>query len=341
VLEIGAGTGYNAALLGWLVGPSGQVVTVDIDDDIVAAARAHLTAAGSSNVQVIRGDGGEGYAPTAPYDRLILTVGAWDITPAWYEQLSSGGRLVLPLRVANGAQKAVAFDRTSPGIEPRLISQSVRDCGFMLLRGAFAGPEVVTAIGPAPGLTLMTTGQAPVAGDRVFEWLMSAADRRGTGLQTTVPEVFGSLALWLDLHSANMASLTIEDVPAPQGGWPCLFQFAGNQPTCVTFQLLTPDGMAVLDGRDRAALDTTKAAGELGPFEIEVIGYGPQGSQVAQEMLDLLSGWDKAGRPSSSRLRLRVYGREYPYALAPGEVLVLKRWTKTVVDWLAEHAVIV
>src|ERR1700682_4490544 len=90
------------------------------------AARAHLAAARSGNVQVILGDGGQGWARAAPYDRIILTVGAWDITPAWLDQLIPGGRLVLPLRVGNGAQKSVAFDRAPPGSEPRLVSQAVR-----------------------------------------------------------------------------------------------------------------------------------------------------------------------------------------------------------------------
>ena len=339
VLEIGAGTGYNSALLGWLVGPSGRVVALDIDDDIVAAAQAHLAAAGSTNVDVICADGGNGYAPDAPYDRIILTVAAWDIAPAWYEQLCPGGRLVLPLRVANGAQKSIAFDKAPAGIEPRLISQSARDCGFMLLRGSFAGPEVVTALGPTSGLTMITPGQVPVPGDRIYRWLMSGAERSGTGLQTTEAEVFSSLALWLDLHSANMASLSIEGLPPPPGGWPCLFQFAVNRPTCFTFQLVTAEGMAVLDGRTRGAVDATCEAAEQEPFEIQVIGYGPRRDQVSQEMLDLLVSWDKAGRPSGSRLRVRIYGPEASYDLAPGEVLVPKRWTRMVVDWPAEPPV--
>src|SRR5437870_2678788 len=84
VLEIGAGTGYNAALLAHLVGPTGRVVTLDIDEDIVDAARAHLAAAGMDAVEVIRGDGGLGHPEGAPYDRIVLTVGAWDIAPAWW-----------------------------------------------------------------------------------------------------------------------------------------------------------------------------------------------------------------------------------------------------------------
>jgi protein-L-isoaspartate(D-aspartate) O-methyltransferase len=92
VLEIGAGTGYNAALVAQLVGPSGRVVTIDIDEDIVADAQDHLAAASIDGVDVICGDGGLGYPPEAPYDRIVLTVGALDITPAWWDQLGSGGR---------------------------------------------------------------------------------------------------------------------------------------------------------------------------------------------------------------------------------------------------------
>src|SRR6185503_18791702 len=60
VLEIGAGTGFNAALLAHLVGESGEVVAIDVDDDIVEAARARLAAAGYERVRVILGDGALG-----------------------------------------------------------------------------------------------------------------------------------------------------------------------------------------------------------------------------------------------------------------------------------------
>ncbi len=338
VLEIGAGTGYNAALLGHLVGPSGQVVTVDIDEDLVAAARGHLAAANSSNVQVVRGDGGDGYAPGAPYDRIILTVGAWDIPPAWYDQLSPGGTLVLPLEVATIPQKSIAFEKAPPGAEPRLVSRSAVDCGFMALRGEFAGPEVITVIGTDPSLTIATPGAMPVEAERVYQWLLAPAEPRGTGLQTTEAELFGSLALWLDLHTDNLSALTIEGLPAPGSRWPCLFQWDGSQPRCSTYQLITHEGLAVLDGPDRSAMDPSQSGSELGAFELKVSEYGPQGRQVAQDLLALLAAWNNAGRPPNSRLRLRVYGPEYPYTLAPGEVRVPKRWTQTVVDWPAEPA---
>src|ERR1700730_1597364 len=108
VLEIGAGTGYNAALLAHLVGPTGKVVTVDIDDDLVRGARAHLAAAGYSQVEVIKADGALGSGGDSVYDRIILTVSSNDIAPAWRQQLAPDhGRLVMPLGL-RGPQRCVA-----------------------------------------------------------------------------------------------------------------------------------------------------------------------------------------------------------------------------------------
>lgn len=83
VLEIGAATGINAALLAELAGPTGQLVTIELDDDLASGARDGLAAAGYHQVEVICGDGALGHPASAPYDRIIVTAGAWDIAPAW------------------------------------------------------------------------------------------------------------------------------------------------------------------------------------------------------------------------------------------------------------------
>jgi protein-L-isoaspartate(D-aspartate) O-methyltransferase len=141
VLEIGAGTGYNAALLSDLVGPSGQVTTMDIDPEIAEEARAHLAAAGYTSVRVLAGDGCLGDPDAAPYDRVILTVGASDICPAWFEQLVEGGLLVLPLWL-RAAEASVAFRKR----DGRLCSESLTPCGFMRLRGAQAATDKWVAL---------------------------------------------------------------------------------------------------------------------------------------------------------------------------------------------------
>lgn len=137
VLEIGAGTGYNAALLAHLVGEEGaggSVITLDIDGEVVDRARRNLAVAGVAAVTVVCADGADGWPEAAPYDRIVLTVGAADIPPAWTEQLTPDGRLVLPLSMRN-VQASVAFERAGDHLE----SVSLADCGFMPMRGALAG----------------------------------------------------------------------------------------------------------------------------------------------------------------------------------------------------------
>lgn len=110
VLEIGAGTGYNAALIAHVVGESGQVIAIDIDEDIVQAAQMHLAEAGFEQVKVICADGRFGYPSTVPYDRIILTVAVWDIAIAWQEKLKPQGKLVLPLTLKDDIQIIIAFE---------------------------------------------------------------------------------------------------------------------------------------------------------------------------------------------------------------------------------------
>ncbi|MGW7617126.1 methyltransferase domain-containing protein [Streptomyces antimycoticus] len=92
VLEIGAGTGYNAALLSHRLGP-GHVVTVDVDPELVATARARLRAAGYEPT-LVTGDGMAGHPERAPYDRLLATCGVGRIPTPWQEQLRPGGVIV-------------------------------------------------------------------------------------------------------------------------------------------------------------------------------------------------------------------------------------------------------
>lgn len=137
ILEVGAGTGYNAAILAVLAGRSGEVTTIDIDEDIVRDARSALDAAGFHSVRTVVGDGWLGVSDYAPYDRIEITVGVWDLSPSWVEQLSDHGLLVVPLWLRAGAQVAIAFQKQ----EEHLKGIDVKPCGFMRLRGPHSGPE--------------------------------------------------------------------------------------------------------------------------------------------------------------------------------------------------------
>lgn len=142
VLEIGTGTGYNAALLGTLVGPGGRVRTVDLDPAITAAAEHHLATAGASNVTVETADAWD-LGPGPRYDRIVATVGVWDLAPAWVARLATDGRLVAPLWLRAGQQASVAFRPVGGGLE----SLGAEPCGFMCLRGPGSGDATYRRLG--------------------------------------------------------------------------------------------------------------------------------------------------------------------------------------------------
>ncbi|MEV0845738.1 methyltransferase domain-containing protein [Streptomyces sp. NPDC049954] len=95
VLEIGAGTGYNAALLSHRVG-DGHVTTVDLDPEITESARAHLARAGY-RPHVVTGDGARGWRGDAPYDRTVVTCAIGTLPRAWLEQSAPGALVLAPL----------------------------------------------------------------------------------------------------------------------------------------------------------------------------------------------------------------------------------------------------
>ncbi|MET8676333.1 methyltransferase domain-containing protein [Streptomyces sp. NPDC004647] len=95
VLEIGAGSGYNAALLSHRLGDE-RVTTVDLDPEITESARNHLAAAGY-HPAVVTGDGARGCSSRAPFDRILATCALTSVPPAWLTQCRPGGLILSPL----------------------------------------------------------------------------------------------------------------------------------------------------------------------------------------------------------------------------------------------------
>jgi protein-L-isoaspartate(D-aspartate) O-methyltransferase len=143
VLEIGTGTGYNAALLGHLVGAGGRVLTLDLDPEITGPADRRLAAMGASKVTVATADGWQ-LDVDGTFDRIVATVGVWDLSPAWVARLAGDGRIVAPLWLRAGEQASIAFRPAGAGLE----SLSVEPCGFMRMRGLGAGDAQFRPLGP-------------------------------------------------------------------------------------------------------------------------------------------------------------------------------------------------
>ncbi|MCA9903235.1 MAG: methyltransferase domain-containing protein [Anaerolineae bacterium] len=206
VLEIGAGTGYNAALMAHIVGETGQVTTIDIDTDFVHEATDHLNASGYSQVRVLCGDGALGAETFAPFDRIILTVGAGDIAPAWRDQLQMRGRLVLPLTL-RCIPRVIAFERTS---EHGLTSVSVTLGGFMPLRGVDAIDESLHVLPGDQKISFWSDGKAEVNLGAIAQTMIMPVHDVSTGVYAKMISTWAGWAMWLELHDPAFGQVFIE-----------------------------------------------------------------------------------------------------------------------------------
>ncbi len=112
VLEIGGGTGYNASVMGRLVGEKGYVVSIEYENKICEIGKRNVESLGYKNVFIICGDGYHGFPSKAPYDAILCTVGIDEIPKAWFEQLTDGGKIVAPLNIhVTGRQPAFVFTK--------------------------------------------------------------------------------------------------------------------------------------------------------------------------------------------------------------------------------------
>ncbi|MGH3992458.1 MAG: lantibiotic dehydratase, partial [Pseudonocardiaceae bacterium] len=167
VLEIGSG-GYHAALMAELVGADGEVTTVDIDPEVVDRARSCLTDAGYSRVNVVLADAEGGVPEHAPYDRIIVTVGAWDIPPAWVDQLTEGGTITVPFALIQQA--------LMDGREEIVLTETV-------IRALTAGDPAEMLPPPRTELAFQLYAASPKAVARgAFRLVVTAAPRPGSSM---------------------------------------------------------------------------------------------------------------------------------------------------------------
>ncbi len=138
VFELGAGSGWTAALLGHLVGPSGKVSTSEIITELAEKAQVRLTSLGFNNVTVLCGDGGDGLADCAPFDRVIFTAGAFDIPFAFHQQIKEGGLLLFVLKNKGGADNLLLLKKHPEYFETIYAFP----CGFVPVTGKHHIPEM-------------------------------------------------------------------------------------------------------------------------------------------------------------------------------------------------------
>lgn len=270
ILEIGAGTGYNACLLAQLTGRADLVTTIDIDPSVTTQASQALAATGYGDVHVVTGDGGLGYPDNAPYDRLIATVSPWDIPAPWWNQLAPGARLVAPLRW-RGQGRSVSFTYT----DGYLVSDSLHLCGFVYLLGEHEG-ECNGSI-TADGLVTLHW-------DR--DQTVDLAALRGVLDQPRVTAWSGITIAGNESHDGLWLRLTVTDPRV------CRIKVDADVPPEVCDPVPGWWRMALVDGDTLAYLTSRRVkTGDTVRWELGAIGHGPAADELTKYLRDQIRTW--------------------------------------------------
>jgi len=312
VLEIGSG-GYNASLLRELTGPAGSVTTVDIFPDVADRAVACLEAAGCTGVTVVCADA-EYPVGDGPYDLIIVTAGAWDIPPAWRDQLTGDGVLVVPLRTF-GMTRSWALRRSGD----RLVSQSRRQCGFVSVQGT--GASEVRYADIADGVHLrLDEGQQIDPG--VVAGLLAGPRAEAWAGASLVPRTaLGDLDLWLATRLKREAGqfvvLTAQEPAVKSGIVAPSWRFGAPA--------------AIGDGTF-AYRSELRWDGRL--FDLGAYAHGTGAAAAAGRMVDHMRAWVDAGTPCAV---LSVHPADVPDGDLPDGTVLDKRHSRLVLAFTPQE----
>ncbi|MYU02158.1 MULTISPECIES: methyltransferase, FxLD system [unclassified Streptomyces] len=271
ILEIGAGTGYNAALLAELVGLDGSVTTIDIDPGVTLHARDALNKAGYESVTVMERDGLQGVPERGPFTKMIATCGFWDIPTALRAQLEEGGRLVVPLRW-RGQTRSVSLTRHGD----TLVSEGMELCGFVPIIGQDG--ERATSL---PGDTIRLHHDQDLEG--------IDAKRLGHAVATPATEVWSHTrigrqesfdGIWLRATAFEDAACRIEVTAAA-------LKHGVRRPA------IPGRSVALVNGDSIAYLILTIDEHETEARQVLLgaAGYGPDGETLAKRLIAHITAW--------------------------------------------------
>jgi protein-L-isoaspartate(D-aspartate) O-methyltransferase len=313
VLEIGSG-GYNASLLRELVGPSGSVTTVDIDAEVTDRATACLAAAGYNDVTVVCADAEQPIEPGRRYDLIIVTTGAWDIPPAWRDQLTDDGVLVVPLRT-HGMTRSWALRRSGD----RLDSESHRQCGFVPVQGA--GAHGMRYVNIADGVHLRLDEGQQVDPTAVADLLTQPHQEAWAEVSLPPRTVLSDLDLWLATRLTREVEqfvvLTAQEAAIKAGIVAPSWQFG------------TP---AILHDGTFAYRSELFWTGRM--FDLGAYAHGFEAAAAAGRMVEHMRAWVDAGCPPPV---LHVFPARTPDGDLPDGTVLDKRHSRLVLAFTPTH----
>ncbi|MFE4059378.1 methyltransferase, FxLD system [Streptomyces sp. NPDC059096] len=310
VLEIGT-SGPNAAYLAELVGPTGQVTTVDIDPAPADRAKRFLGETGYTNVNVVVADAENGVAKFAPYDAIVVTLGAWDIPPAWIDQLKDDGRLVVPLRI-NGLTRTYEFVRQAD----HLVATSAHVCGFVAAQGAGSHTQQVMQLPGEEGVTLRFDEGLPANPSLLDGVLNTPRAETWTGVTVASQEPIGTLQMYLSTQVPTYCFMSTNGLTSGKIG-----------PTGSSWSMVAIDGPHFAYTVVRR--DTEKKTAEYG-----VHAFGPEAAEFAERIAGILRTWGERIRGSEGP-RIAVYPAGTPDDRITGDRIIPKRHSRISISWPA------
>ncbi len=288
VFELGAGSGWNAALMGRLVAPAGQVYSLEIIPAMAEQAAAVVAGLGINNVHIIAGDGGEGYAPGAPYDRAIFTAGSYDLPRHFYTQLKEDALLLLVLKEEGGGDLLVLLQKKGDHFQ----SLESFPVGFVPMTGKYA----LGNLKPIPLATLpaWATLQQQEVGCTAYWW--GGRDRAALWRTQSVRSFLTITEPGFRLFSAEP-----EVASDTEGEW-------ASVPS-------TPEEFFGL--WDEANQSLVLARND------QLIAYG--NTKAQEQLLRALHRWVDLGMPSSASFSLHLYPSDHPLPAGANEWIIKRQ----------------
>jgi protein-L-isoaspartate(D-aspartate) O-methyltransferase len=228
----------------------------------------------------------------APYDRIIVTTGTWDLATQWWAQLGPAGRIVLPLSI-RGIQLSVGLETAGD----HLVSRSACRSSFIRMAGAITGPESLLALGPQPGLHAQAVdGPAPDA-DALYEALSGPVTEEPTGLRAGDIGELADLDLWLTLAEPGLTRLNLMGRHEAYAS-PAQQRIANLMPL---------GGLAQVGSTGRLGVAAFIPGDQPAPYDITARGYGPSGLGLAKYLARQAIVWHELGRPGAQDLELSAW----------------------------------
>jgi len=309
VAEFGSG-GANAAMLAELVGPDGLVVTADVDPEITDRAARFLPQAGYPQVKVVTIDAETGMADFGPFDVIMVTFGAWDVPPAWRDQLVEGGRLVVPLRLL-GLGRTITFVKHGDS----LVSTSVRHFGFVPAQGS----------GAHRGMRLeLRGGQITFGLDDEFP-----VDTKALGLALSTPrsEVWSGARIG---RTEPLATVQMRLATALRGF--CWISVTDEVDREVIDLRGKKSAVATIETDGSFAYVLTRAADEDSEVEFGVHAYGPSAEELAARVAEELCTWNRDYRGAAGPA-FQVDPAGTPEEQLPDGLVIDKAHSRITISW--------